>query len=121
MSDTVGRIVFAGCQDIDDAPEYRRLNAPSPSSESEHYKKGLEDGKPKWISVKDRLPEKQERYLVVFDCIEPEYSVGFSTFLLDVKEFNHTHITHWMPAPEPPKEDVKMTLPRSFEAMGEKG
>lgn len=56
-----------------------------------------------WISVKDRLPDKQDRYLVVFSNIEPYYCIGFSSFFPETMEFNHTNITHWMPLPEMPK------------------
>lgn len=55
-----------------------------------------------WISVKDGLPDKNARYLVFFDNIEPEYCIGFSSFFVETKEFNHTNITHWMPLPPPP-------------------
>ncbi len=70
---------------------------------------------PQWISVKERLPEINQEVLI---------SYGKKPFLLiaflyhpqypkkDVKVFcgtNNTnysleYVTHWMPAPEPPKE-----------------
>ena len=91
------------------------------------YNRGLENGKPKWIPVTERLPEKDGKYLVfrkihhislcavygfakdgrkvdeydfetkwenVWYCYDPEY--GY--YVID-------SVTHWMPLPEPPKEE----------------
>ena len=66
-----------------------------------------------WISVKDKLPELHEEVLV---CNE-EYGLselGFATVaVLDGTDWIETwdrrteihYITHWMPLPEPPKEE----------------
>ena len=60
-----------------------------------------------WISVKDRLPERSGNYLVV----EELKSGGKLTFMRWFNsniptEFTYSpHVTHWMPLPEPPKED----------------
>lgn len=58
-----------------------------------------------WISVKDRLPEKNDEYIVaVNDGIQ-----AYSTW--DVYHKSHgwlaedPRVTHWMPFPEPPKEE----------------
>ena len=63
-----------------------------------------------WISVKDRLPETGERVLTfdkwghIRDRELFMFKSGFICFrpdgLVPVKD-----ITHWMPLPEPPKED----------------
>lgn len=58
----------------------------------------------KWVSVKERLPSENNRYMVVFDDLEPEHCIGFSSFSTETQEFNHTDITHWMPLPELPNE-----------------
>ena len=63
---------------------------------------------PKWISVKERLPEKAGRYLVCAvnryggdrQITAAYYQFGARFHLVDLYE-----VTHWMPLPEPPKED----------------
>ena len=53
-----------------------------------------------WISVKDRLPEKDE-YVLCFCNIGD----GFQAIFHYGKErkFDGTAVTHWMPLPEPPE------------------
>ena len=55
----------------------------------------------KWISVKDRLPEKHGHYLVVRDngYMSVDMYSRSSHWGKDVCK-----ITHWMPLPEPPKD-----------------
>ena len=64
----------------------------------------FEANQPKWISVEERLPEKNGKYIV---CTA-KGSVYCTKFSIDVCGIFHTdmytHITHWMPLPEPPKE-----------------
>ena len=59
---------------------------------------------PKWISVEERLPEENGKYIV---CTA-KGSVYCTKFSIDVCEIFHTdmytHIAYWMPLPEPPKE-----------------
>ena len=60
---------------------------------------------PKWISVKERLPEEAGKYIV---CTRKKavYCTAFRCFY-DKGYFatdSNTHITHWMYMPEPPKE-----------------
>lgn len=67
----------------------------------------LEESIPRWIPVKDRLPEKRKWVLCfcqanIIDVLRYENA-----------EWHHdpTHVymfefvTHWMPLPEPPKEE----------------
>ena len=67
---------------------------------------------PKWISVKERLPiDRLKKYLVAFrdaggsivDMARYFPSDGWTCDNWDVPQ---NLITHWMPLPEPPKEDV---------------
>lgn len=68
----------------------------------------------KWISVKDKLPDKGGKYLVHYhDDITGEYVI-IREYLEKTRRFapmdyfeEHTgrKAMHWMPLPEPPKED----------------
>lgn len=65
--------------------------------------------KPEWISVKDRLPEKKhEVYLCSLDsCLfQGSQYIDIRLFDSDGKWRNGT-VTHWMPLPEPPKEEER--------------
>ena len=71
----------------------------------------LEQDAPGWISVKDRLPETSGYYLVCTytafyrtQCIS---KVFFDGKLWGSIRKRYANITHWMPLPEPPKEDEK--------------
>lgn len=60
----------------------------------------------RWISVKDALPEMEGKYIVC-TAKGSVYCAKFSTrhgpcFHTDM----YTHITHWMPLPVPPEEEV---------------
>ena len=62
----------------------------------------------KWISVKDKLPERYKRVLVAFkngmvtiSMRTFEQYTGVFGFLF---ESNYGPATYWMPLPEPPKE-----------------
>ena len=66
------------------------------------------DAGPKWISVEERLPEREGRYLcvkrigksgMVYVQIMNGDSYGFS-----MEHIYTDAVTHWMPLPEPPKE-----------------
>ena len=71
---------------------------------------------PKWISVEDRLPERAVN--VLCKCIneydEDAFTIGwFSTryhywaleCAVDESVRGRMEVTHWMPMPEPPKEE----------------
>lgn len=69
------------------------------------------DAGPKWISVKDKLPERYKRVLVAFkggmvttSMRTFEQYTGVLGFLF---EGDYGTATHWMPLPEPPEEDDK--------------
>lgn len=65
-----------------------------------------------WISVKDRLPEKEGQYLCWFGKNTLAKGAAIATYLEMWKAFGslesletYQNVTHWMPLPEPPKED----------------
>ena len=68
-----------------------------------------------WTSVKDALPDRQCEYLVRYGFGEPiikSYS-GVMYFVLyderphfENESLYGLKVTHWMPLPEPPKEDT---------------
>ena len=63
-----------------------------------------------WISVEDRLPEENGRYLV---CIKVSHQLFENLTTIAVLDYNKSHgfylysiaesVTHWMPLPEAPK------------------
>ena len=64
-----------------------------------------------WISVKDRLPEKDDTYLVYIVANNVPKDKGITTLRYTnlSKRFIYEDVylftvTHWMPLPEPPKE-----------------
>lgn len=61
-----------------------------------------------WISVKDRLPERKEDvYLCCIDSLAfpgTQY-IRILKFYGDGTWEHGGNVTHWMPLPEPPKED----------------
>lgn len=78
------------------------------------YKNGYEAGKPKWIAVSERLPDKDGEYLVRFadkSITNVEYESKFGSFGYwlaimwgeDADWYPYVGITHWMPLPQPPK------------------
>ena len=80
----------------------------------------------KWISIKDRLPEKDGNYLCYLECgavceaafdstiaskgEEFPFGEWVGVYNSDTRDFTDRYweeydaITHWMPLPEPPKD-----------------
>ena len=63
--------------------------------------------KPQWIPVTERLPEKKGPYITAYSdgyvcenewCFIGETAIGWA--------YDNGAITHWMPFPEPPKEET---------------
>jgi len=59
----------------------------------------------KWISVKDRLPEKSGDYIAYTKdgIVWPYFFCG--DIWEDALGFSTETVTHWMPLPEPPREN----------------
>ena len=81
------------------------------SGRIEQHVKQLEAAQPKWISVEERLPGKPCDVLavvnghVMYTWYHPrtrcfENGAGICYFVTE------NMVTHWMPLPNPPKEDV---------------
>lgn len=111
-------------EDINAAVRYHVM-----SEVSKDYSCVIDDRYPKWISIKDRLPESSGLKVVVSAKTVPESVLqtkavfvaflGYGDgewytpdvdFMTSAKiQDNHVHpvweITHWMPLPEPPKEE----------------
>lgn len=70
----------------------------------------LEAQQPRWISVKERLPENGQKVIATFKneggviVDQARYSNGEFDFASWAYVW-HENITHWMPMPEPPKEE----------------
>lgn len=66
-----------------------------------------------WISVKERLPEEKGEYFVAYhpcwwdDVKYDKRFVGLDTFRGKTSWARHKfqRVTHWMPLPEPPREE----------------
>ena len=54
-----------------------------------------------WISVDERLPERNGRYLT--HCNIENQSLVCMLYYCKIGGFNEGTVTHWMPLPEPPK------------------
>ena len=69
--------------------------------------KALEN-QPKWISVEERLPEESDAYITwsAYGRKVLVYHAKLKTWgSVWIGEFD-IPVTHWMPLPEPPKEDA---------------
>ena len=58
-----------------------------------------------WISVKDRLPEKEEVHYLIYDGYEIVMGMIDNGKLITLEFIEIDDATHWMPLPKPPKED----------------
>lgn len=65
------------------------------------YIQQLEAKVPKWISVKESLPEKHRRVLGVY-CMGV-FEMYYDGKYWRIDEMSFDTVTHWMPLPEPPE------------------
>lgn len=76
------------------------------------FVKAFEAAQPKWISVEERLPEVDMGVVCVAQTAwGPEVTEGYfwkqSQMISPIDEAcAFDKVTHWMPLPEPPKEDA---------------
>lgn len=70
-----------------------------------------------WISVKERLPEKENPNCTVDVLVTDgtHISIGYYDYIAGMwgtlEECFYFHVTHWMPIPEPPEEMNKNDEP----------
>jgi hypothetical protein len=70
---------------------------------------GYQAAAPQWISVKDRLPEAGSGLLIVYQSSLKELGTSYyddDMWCSSLWPIVSKHITHWMPLPQPPKEEV---------------
>lgn len=63
---------------------------------------------PQWISVKDRLPDNEERVLVAVDSDKSDTKIDTDRMVCRQWVRWGMSVTHWMPLPEPPKAEQKL-------------
>lgn len=76
----------------------------------------------KWISVEERLPDAKVRCIVYYKhkyCDDDGYwAIGVSFY--NGKEFDiglAYKVTHWMPLPEPPKQENTLNLQEQIDRI----
>lgn len=60
---------------------------------------------PQWISVKDRLPNEEERVLVAVDSDKSYTKIDTDRMIHRQWVRWGMSVTHWMPLPEPPTKE----------------
>ena len=86
--------------------EQARENANAACAKWERLYRAKLGKESRWISVKDRLPEDYQRVLCLFESGTMEVSFRASVKGFCYEGFKQTgKVTHWMPLPEPPKEE----------------
>ena len=86
--------------------EEARENANAACAKWEGLYRAELEKKGTWVSVKDRLPEDYQRVLCLFESGTMEVSFRASVKGFCYEGFKQTgKVTHWIPLPEPPKEE----------------
>lgn len=73
------------------------------------YIQQMEVALPRWISVDERLPERPDTVLInLFGLVNIAWYCGDGKFgTPSGLMFEDEGVTHWMPLPQPPKEEEK--------------
>jgi len=92
------------------AEEYAQIMSFEVNGHQRGFLAGYNAAQPKWISVKERLPKMNELCIVntKWRGIVPA-TYGNKSWIFDEGQgwFKKvlSYVTHWMPLPEPPKEN----------------
>ena len=80
------------------------------SNDALAYIRQLEAAQPGWISVENELPKEDVRVLVYFDGVIAVSDIYDTNMMDGTPMWTFTGAggdpTHWMPLPEPPKEET---------------
>ena len=62
--------------------------------------------KPKWIPVTERLPDENDVVLITDSLdVGTGYLIHGYGWISPFDDIDMSHVSHWMPLPQPPKED----------------
>lgn len=85
------------------SPEYQRIFATQKAFFYQGFVDELEKVNP-WISVKDRLPDIDNQYIVCYKMPNENWYVYTTGYSLSYRRFDtcNINITHWQPLPTAP-------------------
>lgn len=69
------------------------------------------DGTPKWIPLAEKMPEKNNQWVLclcvggAMEVLKFDYTMWNWDSQYPGRCYMESYVTHWMPLPEPPKED----------------
>lgn len=114
----LGEDALAYIRHLEEQTDYWSLQFAKQSRELEEYKAELlqhvlqvKESIPKWISVEERLPKAYSTVLVAYKDAYGETNVGagilcnYADWVGRGFAMARDAVTHWMPLPEPPKEE----------------
>ena len=78
--------------------------SPIKSTKERAYSAAVSTAQPNWISVRDGLPNKDDRVLVYRPSME-DSDVGPISIMRGWNSRRDKEVTHWMPLPSLPKEE----------------
>ena len=69
------------------------------------------DGTPKWIPLTEKMPDKNNQWVLclcvggAMEVLKFDYTMWNWDSQYPGRCYMESYVTHWMPLPEPPKED----------------